>query len=110
MFELISLSDFKETAINDAKHKAIQLAQGYATHYISQSLSLELNLAEIYQDPIKRKKSYIQQCESLVTPFLFQSPLMPEYFDRKEFYSIFNDWNANDYVILFCQTLRKLMK
>ena len=94
MFELISLSDFKETAINDAKHKAIQLAQGYATHYISQSLSLELNLAEIYQDPIKRKKSYIQQCESLVTPF----------------YSIFNDWNANDYVILFCQTLRKLMK
>src|SRR5580704_5445614 len=109
MFELINIPEYRQQADLEAKNKAINLAQSYATYYISSQINLDSNLIAIFNDPIKRKKAYIKQCESLVWPVLFQSPLAPAFFDRKEFYKAFENWDANSYVLIFCNELKRLM-
>ena len=113
MFELISLSEFKQQAIKQAENKSIELAINYSKYYQQSQISVSenyiLNLDSIATDPKKRKKLYIQQCESMVTPFLFQSPALVPDFNREEFFEAFKYWDANRFVILFCTELRKLM-
>src|ERR1700757_1048380 len=85
------------------------------------------NLANMYYDDYQVKlkavdlagsfdlanpKKYVEQCESLVTPFLFQSPDYEvdylDQFDDKEimrekrlaYYKEFEKWNPNKFVVI----------
>jgi hypothetical protein len=53
-------------------------------------------------------EKYNNQCQSLVTPFLFQSPLFPckDFSERQYLNSLFSNWNPNEYCIDFYRKLK----
>lgn len=101
MTEFFRLTDLEKyiqaqklKAIQDANNKADQIALKYHTEF-----------------PIGTDKNqYKNHCKSMITGFLFQSPLITSevYADRKIINDVFKDWNANDYVMRFCNQINML--
>ncbi len=94
----IKMQKFRHEEEIRCKSKAIELANSYHMQY----------------NPARHNNQfdYMRTCESMVTGFLFQPGIYPTKSDaeRKLFHCAFEGFNPNEYVILFCKTLKELFK
>lgn len=98
---------FKKETDEKFKQKALDLAQNYFNEFPQKSAS----------NPYLTNSKYMQQCESMVTPFLFQPPHLacdsskPGVNKKREYFHLaFSDWKPNNYCSIFYKQLRKLFE
>lgn len=91
----------------DADEKAISYAENLFRLYKSEMV------LRLEQNPNLTKILYVRQCESLVTPYLFQPPLLEGCLEsnwKRDIYNkAFSDWNPNSYCTLFYQKIKMLL-